>query len=81
MTCTEAAAVFERAVAERLAKKSAVPMALRFKQMARIAKVLREHGDEDRFTDDIKPLLAKADSLQLMMIEWATMSWWPKEQP
>lgn len=74
MTCTQAAEIFERVVAERK-KKRGVP-AMRYRQMERIAGRLREHGDEDRFADDVGDMLRDLDSLQLMSMEVAMNTWW-----
>lgn len=75
MTCAEAAAEFETAVAIRKAKSHA-PVALRYRQMERLAVRLREHADEDRFTNDLRGTLGACHALQLLMLEVAFNSWW-----
>jgi hypothetical protein len=53
---------------------------MRYAQMERIAKTLRRHPNERRFTADVLPTLGNADSLQLLRLEMITAHWWPEEK-
>lgn len=76
MTCNEVAAVFEDCVRRCHKRRSdREPVAMRYRQMKRIAIRLRIHGDEDRFSlseDAIRAL----NGLQLLAIEIAINEWW-----
>jgi hypothetical protein len=70
-----AAEIFEAELARRL-QNCHRPVAVRYRQMQRIAKRLREHADEERFDDDVAPLLPDLDSIQLLFTEVVMNEWW-----